>query len=70
MKSRLVEIITKTYSNPGIKSIELQEVLNVSERTITSDIKRLEDFIEYQGSKKTGGYFLKDSIKQVLDSAE
>ncbi len=44
--------------------------LDVSERTILSDIKKLEDYLEYKGNKKTGGYFLKDSIKQVLDSAE
>ncbi|WP_416242039.1 HTH domain-containing protein [Arenibacter sp. GZD-96] len=66
----MVTLVAKIYSNPGIKSTELQEALNVSERTITSDINRLEDFIEYCGSKKTGGYFLKDTIKQVLDSTE
>nr|WP_292966836.1 RNA-binding domain-containing protein [Muricauda sp. UBA7809] len=70
VKNRLITLVAKTYNNPGIKSTELQEVLNVSERTITSDINRLEDFIEYRGSKKTGGYFLKDTIKQVLDSTE
>ena len=66
----MVTLVAKIYSNFGIKSTELQEALNVSERTITFDINRLEDFIEYRGSKKTERYFLKDTIKQVLDSIE
>jgi ATP-dependent DNA helicase RecG len=70
VKNRLITLIGKIYNQAGIKSIELQEVLDVSERTITSDIKRLEDFLEYKGSKKTGGYFLKETFKQVLDSAK
>jgi len=64
----LVEIISKMHNEPGIKAVELQEILDVSERTILSDIKKLEDYLEYKGSKKTGGYFLKDSVKQLLDS--
>ena len=68
VKNRLTEIISKMYQEPGIKAVELQEVLGVSERTILSDIRKLEDYLEYKGSKKTGGYFLKDSVKQLIDS--
>lgn len=67
-KNRLVDILNKVYEEPGIKVIELQEILDVSNRTIRSDIKILEDFLEYKGSKKTGGYFLKNTIKQLLES--
>lgn len=59
----MVTLVAKIYSNFGIKSTELQEALNVSERTTTSDINRLEDFIEYRGSKKTERYFLKDTVR-------
>lgn len=66
-QNRLVEIVNKIYQKPGIKVVELQEILDVSNRTMRSDIERLEDFLEYKGSKKTGGYFLKDTIKHLLD---
>jgi len=68
VKNRLIKIISKIYNEPGIKAVELQEVLNVSERTILSDVKKLEEYLEYKGSKKTGGYFLKNSVKQLVDS--
>jgi len=68
VKKRMIEIISRMYKEPGIKAVELQEVLDVSERTILSDIKKLEDYLDYRGSKKTGGYFLKDSVKQLIDS--
>ena len=70
VKKRLVEIISKMYNEPGIKAVELQEILDVSERTILSDIKKLEDYLEYKGSKKTGGYFLKDAVKNLIDSGK
>jgi hypothetical protein len=41
--------------------------LNVSERTITSDVKRLDMFIKYEGSQKCGGYYLVDEFKNELD---
>jgi len=41
VKDRLIGLIKIILNNPGIKNVDLQEVLNVSERTITSDVKRL-----------------------------
>ena len=68
VKERLVLIASKIYNKPGIKAVELQETFEVSERTILSDLKRLQDYLDYKGSKKTGGYYLKNSIKEVLDT--
>ncbi|MGB3152865.1 MAG: RNA-binding domain-containing protein [Maribacter sp.] len=68
VKERLVLIVSKIYNKPGIKAVELQENFEVSERTILSDLKRLQDYLDYKGSKKTGGYYLKNSIKEVLDT--
>jgi len=67
VKDRLLNLMKIIYNNPGIKNVELQVILNVSERTITSDIKRLKDFIKYEGSQKGGGYFLNDEFKNELD---
>ncbi len=66
VKNRLIALITKTYATPGIKSIELQEIFNVSERTILSDVKKLDRYLEYKGNKKTSGYFFKDAVKQLV----
>ena len=52
--------------NPGIKVSELQKRLSinnfqVSENQIRNSIKRkIYDLIEYKGSKKTGGYYIKN----------
>ena len=53
-------------ANPGIKVSELQKRLSinnfqVSENQIRNSIKRkIYDLIEYKGSKKTGGYYIKN----------
>lgn len=67
VKDRLLNLIKLIDNKPGIKNVELQEILNVSERTITSDMKRLRDFIKYEGSQKGGGYFLNDEFKNELN---
>jgi len=67
VKDRLLNLMKIIYNKPSIKNVELQVILNVSERTITSDIKRLKDFIKYEGSQKGGGYFLNDEFKNELD---
>ncbi len=70
VKKRLVSVISKIYDKPSIKAVELRKTLDVSERTILSDLKRLEGYLDYKGSKKTGGYHLKNSIKKLLDAAK
>lgn len=67
VKTRLLKIIWHIYSNPRTKAVELQKVFRISEKTIYRDLKRIEDFIEYTGSKKTGGYELTDVMKNKLD---
>lgn len=50
--------------NPGAKKSELAEYLSISVRTLSRIIQNLSSeplsLIEYQGSKKTGGYVLTD----------
>lgn len=70
VKKRVVPVISKIYDKPSIKAVELRKTLDVSERTILSDLKRLEGYLDYKGSKKTGGYHLKNSIKKLLDAAK
>ena len=60
-------IILKTiHNNPGIKVPEILRNLTndgnqVNENQIRNSIKRkIHGYIEYKGSKKTGGYFIKD----------
>ena len=53
------------FENPGIKVISIYNGLSKEHPTITVDqirnsIKRkIYRYIEYRGSKKTGGYFFK-----------
>ena len=67
----LIKII---LDKPGIKKLKLSELLNISIRTISRILKKLSteplDFIEYQGSKKTGGYFLTDKGKVFIEQID
>lgn len=61
-----LEILKMINANPRIKVSELQKRLSinnfqVSENQIRNSIKRkIYDLIEYKGSKKTGGYYIKN----------
>ena len=59
--SQLLEFIK---SNPNLKAQQLSDNLNQPLRTIERWLKQLKDDnkIEYKGSNKTGGYFIKDAI--------
>ena len=59
-------ILKAIHNNPGIKVPEILRNLTndgnqVNENQIRNSIKRkIHGYIEYKGSKKTGGYFIKD----------
>lgn len=61
-----LKILKSVYNNPGIKVLEiLQNLTNdsdqVNENQVGNSIKRkIHEYIEYKGSKKTGGYFIKE----------
>ncbi len=61
-----LSIIRTVESNPGIKAGRIYEILSEGGEKITiemirNSIKReLKNYIELRGSKKTGGYYLKD----------
>lgn len=61
-----LKILNIIYKNPGIKVLAIQERLlasdiQVTENQIRNSIKRkIYDYIEYKGSKKIGGYYMKD----------
>ena len=61
-----LSIIRAIKSSPGIKARRIHEILAEGDGKVTiemvrNSIKReLKDYIELRGSKKTGGYYLKD----------
>ena len=61
-----LEILKMINANRGINVPEIQRRLSinnfqVSENQIRNSIKRkIYDLIEYKGSKKTGGYYIKN----------
>ena len=60
-------ILQVIYDNPGIKVSTIQDKLLSDYPSVTLDqirnsIKRkITEYIEYQGSKKTGGYYFKNN---------
>ena len=67
VKERWVLILLRLHETPGIKAVEFQQDFEKSERTILDDLKKLTEFIEYEGSKKTGGYKLRKEVKNLID---
>ena len=67
VKERLVTLVQIIYSNPGIKIADLSVQLDVSERTIKTDINKLEPYVKYRGSKKVGGYFVSLNLRKKID---
>ena len=63
-----LEVLKLIKKFPGIKVPEIVEKLRSNNLTINSDkvrneIKRnMTDYLEYKGSNKTGGYYLKDRM--------
>jgi len=48
-------------NNPGLNTYRIAEKLNKPERTVEKWLSKLKksQIIEYRGSSKTGGYFIK-----------
>lgn len=61
-----LKILNIIYTNPGIKVLSIKERLlandiQVTENQIRNSIKRkIYNYIEYKGSRKTGGYYMKN----------
>ena len=53
------DLLTYIQSNPGQKTDEIKQALQIPQRTLERYLKKLRDAnrIEFRGSAKTGGYF-------------
>lgn len=66
VKTRMIVLLKMILHSPGIKNIDIQQNLGISERTITADMQRLNSLIIYKGSKKSGGYFPTERLAGVI----
>lgn len=55
------EVYDYIQSNQGASAVDMENKLNIPLRTLQRWLKELKEkeLIEYRGSKKTGGYFIK-----------
>lgn len=65
LSKRHSNIYRMIKQNPGLRSTQLLKMLKVTDSDITlnmfkKSIKQLSELIEFRGSTKTGGYFIKD----------
>jgi ATP-dependent DNA helicase RecG len=53
------DLLTYIQSNPGQKTDEIKQALQIPQRTLERYLKKLRDTnrVEFRGSAKTGGYF-------------
>ncbi len=56
-----VNLLEYINRNPGKRVVSMIDVLNIPKRTIERQLKKLkeEDKIEFRGSPKIGGYFVR-----------
>jgi ATP-dependent DNA helicase RecG len=68
VRKRLVKILDLLAERSKQKTREIQIVIEVSERTVKSDLKKLIDhgLIVYKGSAKSGGYYLSSTLQKKL----
>ena len=61
LKGILKEVYSIVLENPGIKIAQVAEIREKSESTVWKQLSELckRDLIEYRGSDKTGGYYVK-----------
>ena len=54
-------LVDSISNNPGLNAITLSEKLKIPLSTIERRLRvlKLKNYIEYKGSKKTGGYYIK-----------
>ena len=59
------EILKYIKNNQGIRANKISEDLGISENIIEKRLRKLksENKIEFKGSKKTGGYFIKEDVE-------
>ena len=53
-------IFNAIVRNPGIKQKDLCDLLGVSTASAKRHLALLDAFVEHRGSKKTGGYYVKE----------
>lgn len=66
IKQRMVRLVLLLLKNPGKKTDHLSSSLGVSRITIIRDIQKISELVHFQGTPKTGGYYLTPKMKQKL----
>ncbi|MEO8148814.1 MAG: RNA-binding domain-containing protein [Bacteroidia bacterium] len=64
--NRLIKMVLLVYNKPGIKKIELNKALNLSDTTIKRDLQTVSILVEFKGSQRTGGYFISTILNEKL----
>ena len=64
LNSREKRVLELLLDFPGLRTNELSALVEVSIPTLSRALKNLVNLglIEYRGAKKTGGYYLKETI--------
>lgn len=68
VKEKLVKVLIALYKEGGIRTVEIEKMIDIPAKSIERYIKLLRDteIIEYRGSNRTGGYYLVQSIEKKI----
>ncbi len=71
VKKELVKVVNSLKKSPGMKANEIAKRIDKSRQTVERYIKILKRFsmIEYEGARKTGGYYLTEKFMEKIKNA-
>jgi len=69
VKDKLSKILLVLYKEGGIRTVNLERIINIPAKSLERYIKQLRDagLIEFRGAKRTGGYYLSNKVKMQMN---
>ena len=69
VKEKLSKVLLVLYKNEGLRTSEMEKILQIPVKSIERYVKQLKDanLIEFRGANRTGGYFLNEKIIETIN---
>lgn len=68
VKEKLSKVLLALYKNEGLRTSEMEKVLQIPVKSLERYVKQLKDanLIEFKGANRTGGYYLTEQTKKEI----
>ncbi len=70
VKEKLSKVLIALYKNEGLRTSEMEKMLQIPVKSLERYIKQLKDanLIEFKGANRTGGYFLTEKTAKTINT--